>query len=66
MIIYAVFCATSIGNCVCVLPAYDDQDAKKKALEWLVGKDIEEVDVTKIERVAPDKEVCVFWDNELE
>lgn len=66
MNIYAVFCKTPIGDCVCLLPSISKADAEEKAKDWLFGEDIEDVTVTKTEHVKPDEEVCVFWDYEVE
>ena len=65
MIMFAVFCSTSIGRNIIIVSALNETEAKSKALNWLTGEDIDRAEVIKVERIDPDVP-CVFWDNEFE
>lgn len=66
--LFAVFCCTPIGNCVALVSADNKSAAKDTAATALLGDDIGEITIHKIEEIDMEKEdgAALFWDNELE
>ncbi len=62
--IYIVFCDTDIGNCIVVVESDSTVEAEAAAKKWLLGEDIESVNVDAVEEIDLSNP-CVIWDDEL-